>query len=160
MMNKIKGYKAYNNMNDRFNNSYEIGKEYYIEGPIKFKERGFHFCKNLEDVFRYYNGFDENTVICEVEGFGEIDTYNDEYYGYYDMYASSNIKIIKVLSREEIIDIIINRNIDSIKRFISGFKLTEEEELIILNKFKEEIIEKYINYYQKNDEKAFTKKRS
>ena len=54
------------------------GKEYYIEGPIKFKERGFHFCKNLEDVFRYYNGFDENTVICEVEGFGEIDTYNDE----------------------------------------------------------------------------------
>ena len=159
MMNRIRGYKAYDNMDDRFNNSYEVGKEYYTDGPVKFKERGFHFCKNLEDVFRYYDGFDENTVICEVEGFGEIDTYDDEYYGYYDMYAASGLKIIKILSREEIIDIVINRNIDSIKRFISGFKLTESEEQKILDKFKEEVIEKYISYYQKNDKEAFQRKR-
>ena len=159
MMNRVRGYKAYDNMNDRFNNEYEVGKEYFVDGPIKFKQCGFHFCKNLEDVFRYYDGFDENTVICEVEGYGDIDTYNDEFYGYYDMYASSNLKIIKVLSREEIIDIVINRSIDSIKRFISGFKLTETEEKMILDKFKEEVIEKYISYYQKNDKEAFQRKR-
>lgn len=158
-MNRVRGYKAYDNMNDRFSNECEVGKEYFVEGPIKFKEHGFHFCKNLEDVFRYYDGFDENTVICEVEGYGDIDTYDDDFYGYYDMYASSNLKIIKVLSREEIIDIVINRSIDSIIRFISGFKLTEFEEGMILDKFKEEIIEKYISYYQKNDKEAFQRKR-
>ena len=159
MMNKIKGYKAYNNMNDRFNNIYELDQEYEVKGPVKFRKNGFHFCKNIEDVFRYYDGFDQNTIICEVEGYGEIDTYNDEYYGYYDMYASSKIKILKVLSRDEIIDIVINEGLDEIKRFIAGFKLNNDEIELILEKFNEETVEKYINYYQKDDKEAFQRKR-
>ena len=123
MMNRIKGYKAFNNMMDRYGNVYEIDKEYHVAGRIKWQENGFHFCNNLEDVFRYYDGFCENTTICLVEGFGTIVTYYDDYAEYYDMYVSSDIKILKVLSREEIINEVLDKNIFAKQRFISGFKL-------------------------------------
>lgn len=159
-MNKTIGYKAFTNMKDRYNNTYEIGKTYSVKGKIKWQENGFHFCKNLEDVFRYYDGFDENTDICLVKGFGTIKTYYDNYFEYYDMYVSSDISIIKKLSREEIIEKVIHKSIFSITRLISGYKLTDNEINYILENSDFRILKPYINYYQKNDKTAFQRKRN
>ncbi len=159
MMNKVVGYKAFNNMMDRYGNVYELNKDYHVKGKIKWQKNGFHFCHNLEDVFRYYDGFDENTVVCMVEGFGTVYTYFDEYADYYDMYVSSDIRILKVLSREEIINEVLSKNIFSVKRLVAGYKLTDEEINLILGTTNYKMIQPYINYYQKNDKEAFVRKR-
>lgn len=159
MMNKIRGYKAFNNMSDRYGNTYELNKDYHADGKIKWQENGFHFCKNLEDVFRYYDGFDENTVVCMVEGSGIVFTYYDDYAEYYDMYVSSDIRILKILSREEIINSVLHKNIFSIQRLISGYKLTDDEINIILENSDSRFIKPYVDYYQKNDKEAFQRKR-
>ena len=159
MMNKIKGYKAFNNMTDRYGNIYEVGSTYEVTGPIKFQKNGFHFCKNLEDVFRYYDGFDENTTICEIEGYGDYDKYSDTYYDYYDMYAISSFKILKILNREEILNNVLNKGLMSTIRLISGYYLTDEEINTILNKYNDPMVDDFINYFQKDDLNAFVRKR-
>ncbi len=154
MMNKITGYKAFNNMKDYFGNTYEPGIEYGS------KDNKFHYCGHIADVFRYYNGFDDNTIVCKVEGSGEIYKYDDEVYDYLDMYESSNLKVLKPLSREEILETAFNDGVMSTLRLISSYKLTDEEINTILDRYcYEPSVKNYINYYQKNDEKAFTRNR-
>ena len=59
-MEEIIGYKAYNKgLINQFNEHFEVGKEYTIPKETKWQNSGFHFSKNMEDVLRYYNGFDE-----------------------------------------------------------------------------------------------------
>ena len=55
---------------------YEIGKYYEQEGEVKCCERGFHFCENPLEVFRYYSPSDSR--YCEVEGDGNADKANDD----------------------------------------------------------------------------------
>ena len=159
MKNRIKGYKAYTNMMDKYGNTYELQKEYSQNGDIKFGINGFHFCTHIADVFRYYDGFDSDTNICEIEGYGELNKYDDEYNEYFNMYASSKIKILKSLSREEIIDAVLEENIFAALRFIQGYKLTEEEMQRFIQKYQNQIIQDYINYYQKNKKDTFQRKR-
>lgn len=152
------GYKAFNKgLIDNYGNVYELNKKYLYEGKIKFKQSGFHFCKNMEDVLRYYNSFERDIEICLIKAEDVIEDYDDDYYGYYDMHSSSSFIILKVLSREEIIDIMLETNEIRICRFIQGFKLTEEEIKLILNKYNR--VEDYILYYQKNDEDAFRRRK-
>ena len=158
-MEKIIGYKAFDNMKDRYGNTYELDKNYHVEGKIKWQENGFHFCKNLEDVFRYYDGFNDNTVVCMAEGSGTIYTYCDDYAEYYDMYVASDIKILKALSREEIINKVLDENIFALRRLVSGFKLTDDEINYILENCDSSFIGSYIDYYQKNDREVFKRKR-
>lgn len=65
---------------------YEIGKDYEKEVEVKCCERGFHFCENPFDVFRYYSPSDSR--YCEVEGDGNADKANDD-----SKVATSNIHI-------------------------------------------------------------------
>ena len=65
---------------------YEIGKDYEQEGEVKCCERGFHFCENPFDVFRYYSP--SYSRYCEVEGYGNADEANDD-----SKVATSNIHI-------------------------------------------------------------------
>lgn len=91
------GYKVFNKgLTGNYGNTYELNKNYFYEGNIKFKHSGFHFCEHLEDTLRYYNSFESDIEICLIKAFGTIVTYNDEYYGYYDMHSSSNFIILKV----------------------------------------------------------------
>ncbi len=158
-MNKVTGYKAFNNMQDRFGGSYQLDVVYEVSGPVKFRKNGFHFCKNIEDVFRYYDGFDENTVVCLVEGFGELDEYEDETNEYFDMYASSKLRILKVLSRREVLQTVLSNGVISILRFISGYRLTDDEINIILDMYHETLVKDYISYYQIGDKEVFQRKR-
>lgn len=143
----IYGFKAFdNNMNNRYGLNFEEGKTYQTNSNVSFgynsgdEVTGYHFCKNLEDTLRYVDGINDDIKIAEVIGSGNIATYDDDYYGYYDMYSAEIIDIVHILTREEIINkVLYSRNEDAIERFINGFKLTDEE----FERFKTEYANSY-----------------
>ena len=102
----MRGYKALiDNLTNRYNYSYELGKKYILNGELKWMKNGFHFCLRPEDTLRYVDGFNDNIVFAEVEGGGELVLYEDEYYGYYDMYASSEMTILNILNKHDIFNV-------------------------------------------------------
>ena len=107
---EIKGYKGFfidkKNQNGE---SFEIGKVYTVaEGEVFFGSlgHGFHFCKNLEDCFNYFNP--SYSVYAEVTGLGDIKVKNDETTDSFGICVSSSIRIDNFLSREEIVDMYLN----------------------------------------------------
>ena len=82
----IRGFKGFDKDLKCSGFQYEIGKDYEQEGEVKCCERGFHFCENPFDVFRYYSPSDSR--YCEVEGDGNADEANDD-----SKVATSNIHI-------------------------------------------------------------------
>lgn len=84
------GYKAFNSDFTCLNKKFQVGKSYH-ENQIALCVHGFHFCKNLKDVFRFY-GFDDNTIVAIVEASGTILHSVDKL-----KYVTSDIKIVKQL---------------------------------------------------------------
>lgn len=74
--NIIRGFKGFDKDLKCRGFQYEIGKDYEQEGKVKCCLRGFHFCENPFDVFRYYSPSDSR--YCEVEGDGNADKANDD----------------------------------------------------------------------------------
>ena len=74
--NIIRGFKGFDKDLKCRGFQYEIGKDYEQEGKVKCCERGFHFCENPFDVFRYYSPSDSR--YCEVEGDENVDKANDD----------------------------------------------------------------------------------
>ena len=74
--NIIRGFKGFDKDLKCRGFQYEIGKDYEQEGEVKCCERGFHFCENPFDVFRYYSPSDSR--YCEVEGDGNADKADDD----------------------------------------------------------------------------------
>ena len=97
----MEGYKIFIGNKDNFENNYgfqfEEGKIYETDQEIFPKKAGFHFAKRLEDTLRYGNAREEDVIICKVTALGKIIEYEDEYYGYYDLYVTDKIKIDKIL---------------------------------------------------------------
>ena len=158
----LSGYKCFNKgLTNRYGKKFEVGTLYHCDKDIKFGNNGhgFHMCKNLEDTLRYFDAMNEEIDICKVICNGEIDHYNDEYNGYYDMYAAEYMFIEKILSREEIISYALNLTDYQIKRFISLFKLTDEEKKLFIDKFNvfPDVLD-YIAYYQNNDKEVFKRR--
>ena len=152
----IPGYKAFNKgLINRYGKVFEEGKIYRINNDIKWGNdgNGFHFCTYLEDTLRYFDGLNEEIDICKVMGSGNYVVYDDDYYGYYNMYATEYLKIIKNLTREEIIKETEKMWFERLNRFISGFKLTQEEfESIIAshNKYEANTLMKTYSLHQKS----------
>lgn len=148
----IKGYKAfYENMENRYGMRFEENKTYYAQGPLRFGNdgNGFHFCRRLEDTLRYFPAMEEKIQIAKVTSLGEYEIFNDEYYGYYDLYVTRELKIDKILTREEIIKMYLDMDTDRVIRFVSGYRLTPEEiELFKLRYSDDKKIIKAILYYQ------------
>ena len=115
----IYGYKAF--AADGTNIALEIMPlgDYHYDGIIKFGSNGYHFAKNLEDTIRYSGT--NNPLIAEVIGSGIIDEGSDEYYGYYDVYAASYIKVVRYLTRTEILEYALQLNVHRMKIFIINF---------------------------------------
>jgi len=67
MANQIKhiGYKAFDKDLKCRGFQYEIGKTYELSGSLIICQTGFHFCKNLYNVFNYYPR-NEETRVCEI----------------------------------------------------------------------------------------------
>lgn len=158
-MEEIFGYKCFNK--DLINSSgqkFEIGKVYTTTGQLKFgiHGNGFHMCKNIEDTFRYFDTTKYDICVCEVIGSGNIFKCDDEYNEYFDIYVVENLKIVRQLSREELIQIGLNLNELSIKRFLVTLTLTPEETSLFKEKFKNsKDILNTIAYYQENDKEVY-----
>ena len=155
---EIKGFKAFNSdLTNNYGNIFLEGETYHIDGDISFgiNGNGYHFCKRLEDTFRYIS--DDNKRVAQVTGFGEIKEGFDDYNEYYDMYSASSLTINHILEREEVLNYILHANEFCVLRFIvTGFKLTNDEILMFRNYFANSlIINKYIDYYLLNDKRAF-----
>ena len=167
--NWIYGYKAFNkNLTNQYGEKYKIHKLY--TDPRINDGGGYHFCKNLEDVYFFYRDSD-TTEIYHVCGRGKTYYYSNDYCGLYDVYATEKLIILDLATREEIINMFLNgKNItqDRLLRFISFFKMSKEELLLFKNKYSNNDniymnsnnIMNYLSYYQEGNKDAFSKKRS
>ena len=158
----ITGYKAFNNnKTNRYGKTFEENKIYKTTGQLRFGVggNGFHFCKNLEDTLRYFPAMEEEIIIAEIIAIGNIKEYNDEYYGFYNMYCTDQIIINKFLTHKEIIENFINMSKyeeNRICRFISLFHLNQDEILLFKDKFKDsKKIINCIEYYQENKKDVY-----
>ena len=140
-MKEIIGYKSLDkDYKDISENKLEENKTYHVDGKIIFGNggNGYHFAKNLEDTLRYQLKDEDYLTrpnIAKVIGFGDIVESFDEYYGYYELYAAENIKILKYLSEEEIINYALNLREDRMLRFVSLYRLNSDEIKLFKNKY-------------------------
>ena len=92
----MKGYKAFNADLTCRGMQYEVGKIYEMEESPICCERGYHFCKNMKDVYNYYSMSDD-TRICEVVALGEVVTDDDDV-----KYCTNKIKIVREIKSKAI----------------------------------------------------------
>ena len=155
----FKGYKCFNRgLTNRYGKQFEVGVPYHCTNEIKFGNdgNGFHVCKRLEDTLRYFDAMDNSVDIAKVTCDGKYDSFEDDYNGYYDMYAFEYLFIEKVLTRDEIIAYALNLYDMQVKRFISQFRLTDDEISLFKQKFHNNIaVLNTIAYYQEGDKEAF-----
>ena len=153
----MRGYKALNKgLINRYGFQYELGKKYVLIGKLKWGKNGFHFCSRPEDTLRYVDSWNDEIDIVEIEGSGDLILYEDEYYGYYDMYCSSEMTLNRIISREEMFNMIINSHDENrVKRLAQSLELTDDEIRIIRYNYD---IESTLDYYQdKNNILTFKK---
>lgn len=153
----MRGYKALNKgLINRYGFQYELGKKYVLIGELKWGKNGFHFCSRPEDTLRYVDSWNDEIDIVEIEGNGDLILYEDEYYGYYDMYCSSEMTLNRIISREEMFNMIINSHDEHrVKRLAQSLELTDDEIRIIRYNYD---IESTLDYYQdKNNILTFKK---
>lgn len=137
-MEEVKGYKAFNkNATNRYGISFIEGQTYRFFGRISFGNNGngLHLCTTLADVFRYVDAIDDEVLVASVTGRGQMVSFNDEYFGYYDMYAVEELTVDKFLTRREILDKMLEASEFDVKKFMMTFKLSLEEAYEFLNKF-------------------------
>ena len=82
----IKGYKITNNGIGKNNIKYEVGNTYTTS------DMNIHYCKNIDNVFKYYD-YDKKIKIYEIEAYESI----------HDLYQSvtTKLKVVReVLSSE------------------------------------------------------------
>lgn len=153
----VRGYKALNcDFTNRYGLKMKTGVTYRVSGPVVFGNNGngYHFCKNLEDTLRFVDGTEEEIKIVEVIGSGQIVVKDDDYNSYYDMMCASELRLERIIEREEIINYYLNGNVGDFRiiRFIMGYKLFPfEVEMFMRRYFDNEVIINALEYYQNNN---------
>ena len=99
--NAIRAYKAFNKDLTCKGFQYEVGKEYRHKGKLEVCLSGFHACPKLADCFKYYRFSAKETRVAEVLVWGSL-AY-DDCTG--SKVCASNIKIVRELSWQEVIDL-------------------------------------------------------
>ena len=155
------GYKCFNkDLTNRYGMKYEVGKLYHVPGKVKFGNdgNGFHTCLRLEDTLRYFDAMHDMVAIGIVRCFGEYQEFEDNNNDWYDMYVYQNMIIEKIMLREEIIAYALSLHAERAKRFISLFRLSEDEIILFKDKFKNDIsVLNHIAYYQEDDKDVFNR---
>ena len=77
---------------------YEVGKTYKHEGKISLCYKGFHYCHELSQCFRYYGNNGTNKY-CIVKPKGEVLKASDKL-------VTSEIEIVRELTKEEVENIL------------------------------------------------------
>ena len=144
----MRGYKVLDRgLINQYGVPYELGKKYYLIGELVWSKNGFHFCERPEDTLKFIEYFDSDIDMTEVECTGDIITRDDEYYGFYDMHASTEMIIKRIIPREEYFkEIIDSNNPFRVQRLASLIKLEPEEIMIILERYPE--LKHTIDFYQ------------
>ena len=163
----ITAYKCFNKgLTNRYGTKFKTGTLYHQEGEISFGNNGngFHACLRLEDTLRYFDAMTGEVDICLVNLSGKIVEYEDDYNGYYDMYAAENMEIVKVLNHDEIINYGLNLYEMRAIRFISLYHLNDKEINMFKARFANNInVLNNIAYYQEGDitvfDRQYSKKR-
>ena len=133
---EIHGFKSFGTDGRNINGiTFEEGKIYHCDGEIVYGPlgNGYHMALNLEDTLRFsYNcdGLVLDPIIALVIARGNIaenKLLDDDYAGYYDLFACSDLEIVKYLSRKEIIEYGRNLTSFSRERFLTHYKLLPEE---------------------------------
>ena len=70
--------------------TYEVGNTYTFNGKLKMYKSGFHFYKDLYDIYSYYNN-DKETRIFEIEVLGKVITKDDKS-------VTNKFKVLKEIS--------------------------------------------------------------
>jgi hypothetical protein len=150
-MEEVKGFKAFNiDATNRYGKSFTEGENYRVEGKIRFGNdgNGYHMCTALSDVYRYVRATEEDVLVAEVTGRGAHVSYDDNYYGYYDMYSFEEITIDKFLSREEIIDKMLCSPSHEVRKFLSTCRISDEEAIYFARQFRNDVeVIKVLLYY-------------
>ena len=160
-MKEVIAYKAFfEGLTNQIDNvHHEIGKEYSVEGDIEWMGNGYHMCEDPEDCFFYLKPSKAKVELTLVRGFGDLYSVDTGYKAYDDRngiaYVCRCMEVLKVFTREEIIEIGLNLIGSRLEKFIERFPLTEEEALLFKEKFKDEytinrnLISEKIDSYQK-----------
>ncbi len=150
---EILGYKCFNKgLLTQYGDKLEVGKTYTATGKILFGKNGYHFCKRVEDTFRYFDTFNNEVDVTKVIGSGFIDESFDDYNEYYDLYASEKIRILEIIPRDKIIEYGLNLYGPRAWRFISTFGLTDSEILLFKNRYYNDFdMLRRIDIYQENE---------
>lgn len=158
--NKIYGYKAFHEglINQEGEKFFE-GETNYKDSKGYFCDRRYLFCEKLEDALSFVNSFEDEIEVAKVSS---IDVTGDLLSSPFDgslRYVSTSLKIEKVLSRKEIIDLMLKEG--EMTKFITLYQLSDEEIEYIKSKYDGSIdfISRYIDCYQKGEKDAFVRTR-
>jgi hypothetical protein len=111
----MKGYKVTDKDMKCRDFQYVLKKEFKFKGEISIYSSGFHFCKNLNDCFSYYN-FDSTNRVFEVESNGKILEHDKD-----SKVCTDNIKFIRELSWLEVL-VLVNTGKNNTGRLNSGHR--------------------------------------
>lgn len=163
-MIEIKGYKGFSkDLKNEPGEQFEVGKIYRTsnEEELKFGHNGngYHFCRSLEDCFIYFDP--QKSIYAEVTGLEEVREKDDEYNDIYGIYVARSIRIDRILTNEEIVDMYLNPQGGLgpfvLHRFIQLFKLTPEKVTEFEEKYYNDFsILQDIMYYQKEIKDAYS----
>ena len=96
----VKGYKVFNPDWTCRGFQYEVGKTFEEDVTPKCCDRGFHFCTNASQCFKYYR-FDPDNKVAEVLALGEVDKDSDS-----TKCCTNKIQIIREISWQELLTIV------------------------------------------------------
>jgi len=154
---EIKGYKCFNgDKTNRYGIPFEEGVNYHIDGEIRFGNNGngFHMCVHLSDVFRYFDTSDNNFCVGEVTCWGDCHLREapDDFEGYYEMYAFSDMRIDRFMTREDIINKMLESSYNDVRKFLRTFVCTEDEIRLFVAKYHNDvdILSIILYYHYKN----------
>lgn len=96
----VKGYKVFNPDWTCRGFQYEVGKTFEEDVTPKCCDRGFHFCTNASQCFKYYR-FDPDNKVAEVLALGEVDKDSDS-----TKCCTNKIQIVREISWQELLTIV------------------------------------------------------
>ena len=97
----VRGYKGFEYDLTCSGYQYRIGEVFaYPHFPVAGLQ-GFHFCKNLKDVFRYYPPYPSaKNVYCEIEAIGRVSQSSFDP----EKFCTDCIRIVRILTPDEVVE--------------------------------------------------------
>ncbi len=133
---------------------YQVGKEYQTTDRLQYMKSGFHMCKNPEDCFRFIKPTVTDVDLTLVRGFGNWYGFDAGYRSYDDtigyIYVTEKMEILKVFTREEIIDMAVEMAPISLDTFLYLYPLTKEEAKYLIDNYKYDNLGHLWNKSEKN----------